>query len=112
MKDAGLSRAARPAVRHTDYRDHRDLGETLPAGLSHRIRIASYRPPRWATDVFVVEGAFRSMGRKPETARADHEAGDPPDHFTEGLRADLLLEQKRSLEQLNAWFEIALNNMV
>jgi diguanylate cyclase (GGDEF)-like protein len=52
------------------------------------------------------------MGRKPETARADHEAGDPPDHFTEDLRADLLLEQKRSLEQLNAWFEIALNNMV
>ncbi|MTD95021.1 EAL domain-containing protein [Hyphomicrobium sp. xq] len=52
------------------------------------------------------------MGRKPETARADYEAGDPPDHFTEGLRADLLLEQKRSLEQLNAWFEIALNNMV
>jgi diguanylate cyclase (GGDEF)-like protein len=52
------------------------------------------------------------MGRKPETARADHEAGDPPDHFTDGLRADLLLEQKRSLEQLNAWFEIALNNMV
>jgi diguanylate cyclase (GGDEF)-like protein len=52
------------------------------------------------------------MGRKPETARADHEAGDPPDHFTEDLRADLLLEQKRSLEQLNTWFEIALNNMV
>jgi PAS domain-containing protein len=52
------------------------------------------------------------MGRKPETARADHEAGDPPDHFTDDLRADLLLEQKRSLEQLNTWFEIALNNMV
>ena len=52
------------------------------------------------------------MGRKPETARADHEAVDPPDHVTEELRADLLLEQKRSLEQLNTWFEIALNNMV
>ena len=26
--------------------------------------------------------------------------------------ADLLLEQKRSLEQLNTWFEVALNNMV
>ena len=24
----------------------------------------------------------------------------------------LLLEQKRSLEQLNTWFEVALNNMV
>ena len=50
--------------------------------------------------------------RKPETARAGHEAGDLQDQFTEDLRADLLLEQKRSLEQLNAWFEIALNNMV
>jgi len=52
------------------------------------------------------------MGKKPELHRACHEADDPPDHLTDGLRADLLLEQKRSLEQLNTWFEVALNNMV
>ena len=52
------------------------------------------------------------MGRTPETGRSGHEAGNTADHFAEDLRADLLLEQKRSLEQLNSWFEIALNNMV
>lgn len=30
----------------------------------------------------------------------------------DGVSADLLLEQKRALEQLNSWFELALNNMV
>jgi diguanylate cyclase (GGDEF)-like protein len=37
---------------------------------------------------------------------------DPPDPVAGAAPADVLLEQKRSLEQLNTWFEVALNNMV
>ena len=32
--------------------------------------------------------------------------------LADAVPTDLLLEQKRSLEQLNTWFEVALNNMV
>jgi len=39
-------------------------------------------------------------------------AGDPLADLADSASADLLLEQKRSLEQLNTWFEVALNNMV
>lgn len=52
------------------------------------------------------------MGKEPAFDRASHEAADPSDQLNDGARADLLLEQKRSLEQLNTWFEVALNNMV
>ena len=39
-------------------------------------------------------------------------AGDPLADLADAVPTDLLLEQKRSLEQLNTWFEVALNNMV
>lgn len=35
-----------------------------------------------------------------------------PGCVADGVPADILLEQKRTLEQLNSWFELALNNMV
>jgi diguanylate cyclase (GGDEF)-like protein len=52
------------------------------------------------------------MGKLPATDRVDRAAADPPQRHTDDVCADLLLEQKRSLEQLNTWFEVALNNMV
>ncbi len=38
--------------------------------------------------------------------------GNPLADLADAVPADVLLEQKRSLEQLNTWFEVALNNMV
>jgi diguanylate cyclase (GGDEF)-like protein len=54
------------------------------------------------------------MGNNRESERAGREAciAGPPDLLVDVAAADLLLEQKRSLEQLNTWFEVALNNMV
>lgn len=52
------------------------------------------------------------MGRKPTPScgcsPTNAERQDP----AEIAATDVLLEQKRTLEQLNAWFELALNNMV
>lgn len=51
------------------------------------------------------------MGMKPAAVDATCEAtaSDAP---ADRIPPALLMEQKRSLEQLNAWFEVALNNMV
>lgn len=50
---------------------------------------------------------------EPDSAGRDQHVATPCEHTpgqTEPL--DLLLEQKKKLEQLNGWFDIALNNMV
>ncbi len=52
------------------------------------------------------------MGNKPAS---DCDRGGPisePPRLADAIPNDLLLEQKRTLEQLNSWFELALNNMV
>jgi diguanylate cyclase (GGDEF)-like protein len=54
----------------------------------------------------------REFDRASREARSDACISDPPDRPGDVAPADLLLEQKRSLEQLNTWFEVALNNMV
>lgn len=51
------------------------------------------------------------MGNKPASSSESRAGAVSPDTLADGVRADLLFEQKRSLEQLNAWFELALNNM-
>lgn len=52
------------------------------------------------------------MGIKPASVCERREPAAEATDTTERIPAELLLEQKRSLEQLNAWFELALNNMV
>jgi len=51
------------------------------------------------------------MGNKPASSCERLEVACEP-CLAERVPTDLLLEQKRSLEQLNTWFEVALNNMV
>ncbi|MFA5900217.1 MAG: EAL domain-containing protein [Hyphomicrobium sp.] len=52
------------------------------------------------------------MGNKPESDREREVVAHEPQGLADAIPTELLLEQKRSLEQLNAWFEVALNNMV
>jgi len=54
------------------------------------------------------------MGKKPASDQADCETRtfDTVSLGCDGTAAGLLNEQKRSLEQINTWFEVALNNMV
>jgi diguanylate cyclase (GGDEF)-like protein len=54
----------------------------------------------------------REFDRASTEARCEACISDPLDPLAGVGPADLLLEQKRSLEQLNTWFEVALNNMV
>ena len=54
----------------------------------------------------------RDSDRANRKARREACLSDPVDLTVDVPQADLLLEQKRSLEQLNTWFEVALNNMV
>ena len=75
---------------------------------------------RWATDLCGVEGYYLRCATiaNPIAPTGRHDAkraSDPIPRDLDGRscrQADLLLEQKRSLEQLNTWFEVALNNMV
>jgi diguanylate cyclase (GGDEF)-like protein len=52
------------------------------------------------------------MGNKPASTGERAETISAPLMLADGDSNRLLLEQKRSLEQLNSWFELALNNMV
>ena len=85
--------------------------------LSHRIRMQrifasmGHTFVLWRGTTFDVQQS-RVRSRQPgATTRIG--AIVPPHPLADADRsADLLLEQKRSLEQLNTWFEVALNNMV
>ena len=61
-----------------------------------------------------MEGHQFQMGNNRGSTRAGSicPSVDPAARPMESTRTELLLEQKRSLEQLNSWFELALNNMV
>jgi diguanylate cyclase (GGDEF)-like protein len=50
------------------------------------------------------------MGNKP-ASNCERREGEGERELADGVSTDLLLEQKRALEQLNSWFELALNNM-
>ncbi|MFN3623220.1 MAG: putative bifunctional diguanylate cyclase/phosphodiesterase [Hyphomicrobium sp.] len=52
------------------------------------------------------------MGNKPASTCDRQGADSESKRLADGVPTDLLLEQKRTLEQLNSWFELALNNMV
>lgn len=52
------------------------------------------------------------MGSKPGSNCERQDLAAEPGCVADGVPADILLEQKRTLEQLNSWFELALNNMV
>lgn len=52
------------------------------------------------------------MGNKPAFECEGKVATSEPLAPADAVQTELLLEQKRSLEQLNTWFELALNNMV
>jgi diguanylate cyclase (GGDEF)-like protein len=54
----------------------------------------------------------RDSDRANRKARREACVSDPAGLTVDAVQADSLLEQKRSLEQLNTWFEVALNNMV
>ena len=50
--------------------------------------------------------------RESDSSGRDERIPTPPSSPDDLIGTDLLLEQKRTLEQLNTWFEVALNNMV
>lgn len=52
------------------------------------------------------------MGNKPASNCDRGGPGSEPTRLADTIPNDLLLEQKRTLEQVNSWFELALNNMV
>jgi diguanylate cyclase (GGDEF)-like protein len=62
----------------------------------------------------VVGGVLFSMGSKPavDSATCEPEVPSRTDCSADHSPPRLLVDQQRSLEQLNAWFEVALNNMV